>query len=189
MLPVIAVTTAVLSVAPPADAATTTCVPVTIDSVDVACVSVDVTPVQTSSGETITATVEVTVDGQSLPPVVVPVTVPAASLCENTGVTNFPGDPDPVFYVLVGVEANGVCTGAAVAVDNAVPGLMAQTTDVPYRVPEICITTTGTCVGPLSGTVPVVVPTGTSGSERVCVATDNGAPGALTPLVCVPLLS
>lgn len=188
MLPAIAVAVGLLSAPTAALAATTACVPVTIDGVDVACVSVDFTQVQQPSGETTTtATLTVTVDGQTLPPVVIPVTVPSVTVCEATGVTTIPGQPDYFFFVNVGVKVNGVCTGVAVALNNTIPSVGTTTVTVPYHVPEICVTTTGTCVGPFDRSIPVQVPTGVVGTETVCVATDSGGPGSLEPLLCVPL--
>jgi len=185
LLSVVAVATALLSSSTPAGAATTQCAPITIDGVDAACVTVDVTQTQTPSGLTTTVTVEVSVDGQSLPPVVVPVTVPIPAIapCVFVG-----GAGDSFFYVSLGIEVNGVCTGATVSLNNDIPGVVMQQIDVPYRVPQICVTVTDNCVGPVSGTVAVPVPSGISGSEVVCVYEDSGPPGTLTPLACVPLL-
>jgi hypothetical protein len=187
LLPVV-LATSVVATAAPSEAATTACVPVTIDGVDVACVTLDVSVNQQPSSTTVTTTAIVTVDGQQLPPIVVPVTAPIPSIapCVFANAASWPGVSDPLFYLTIGVSIASHCNGFAVGIDNVIPNVGVGSTNVPYHVPQICLTTTNTCVGGSDGTLAIPTP-GISGSEQLCVGEVTDGTVSST-IACVPIL-
>jgi hypothetical protein len=173
------------------------CAPITIDGTPAACLSVDATTSQLPDGSrqlTISASIMV---GSTTVAQTVPVILPGVSppqpcvLTDGTQISPV-SDPDKLGDLVLGVGTDdqyGRCQGiglivaAATAGDTSVPtvtlGMGTPLGTVPYHIPQVCLTTSGTCVGPFDGTVTPEVPEPTisgspgltPGSEEYCVAT------------------
>jgi hypothetical protein len=212
--------------ASPAAHAETACTPISIDGVRAACVTLTITdngdgksqtgPVS-SYGRQYTVDVAVSVDGSEVEDLPVPVTSPDPTLCafafnDSEGMSGvFIGVQTP--YVVAGgslpqdrAGLGAECTGAAIEhyQDVEQPTVVPPTitpptvgeTPVPYHVPQICLTTTGTCVGPEDGSLPeptvgpptVSLPSVSKPGADVCVAGGVDLPTAglflESPVVC-----
>lgn len=191
-----------------ASADVTQCVPITVSGVSVACVSVSATQQPLPNGdEEVDATVTVQLDGQAPITQTVPVTLPLSvvpQVCTVSGQRAYPksGQPDAYgytgggFFFGIGLQDSRGCQGLFGVVEedggapsnNTLPtvGLGTPLGTIPVDIPQICLTTTGTCVGPYDGSITPVLPVVTpptidTGSRELCFGSFSASqPGDYT---------
>jgi hypothetical protein len=162
----VVVVVGVVVTGPAADAATTgACAPITADGQNIACLSV--TEFTDASGN---PTVELTVSSPltgltvSTPPVAVPLS--AVIQCSNTSSALY-----------VGVAVLGTCDSAGAYYER-----YPDSNPVTVHVPQLCVTTTATCVGPFDQTLAI--------GGRLCVGKFYSVPSdpsflGAAPAVCI----
>jgi len=181
------------------------CAPLTIDGQEAACITTSSTQVTDSDGNPgLQISITLTVYGQRPVTQTQQVTVPLSDVpCASAGRVAVPwpvsgqGDPNAFIYGY-GSAFDGWCWGEyglAIGGEHypagvTTPGVSTptQVVNVPYHVPQICLTTSpGTCVGPYDGTISesVPVPTITSPPSatlgtptQICLLSP---PGSLNP--------
>jgi hypothetical protein len=179
-----------------ASADVTQCMPVTVDGAPAACVSVSTTQQPLPNGdEEIDATVTVQVAGQEPVTQFVPLTLPTGVVpqpCTVSGQLAYPksGQPDAYGYAVgwisfgIGLRDSRGCEGLIgvtgefggrpLTVTPPTVGTGTPLGTIPYHVPQICLMTTGSCVGPFDGSITPIVPvvsppTIDQGSAEECI--------------------